>query len=161
MVLFLHRTAVYGYHQVRVNILASIKVLAWFYIYTRGTHLKIAAGCIFYNSEDIILLTIENLIAQGISDFYLIDHGSSDFATDLIFESLDGVANISIFKRESEKFLQGRMMTLLALLAKEDGFDAFVPFDADEFLDTTSPELGLTNEISQLINDNQNFFWLK
>jgi hypothetical protein len=119
---------------------------------------KIAAGCIFYNSEDIILLTIENLVAQGISDFYLIDHGSSDFATDLVFESLDGVANISIFKRESEKFLQGRMMTLLALLAKADGFDVFVPFDADEFLDTTSPELSLTNEISQLINDNQNFF---
>ena len=98
--------------------------------------MKVAAGCIFYNSEDIISLTIENLITHGVTDFFLINHASDDNALELIQHKLNGRASIRIINKESKPFLQGRMMSLLAIAAKKEDFNIFIPFDSDEFIDT-------------------------
>jgi hypothetical protein len=109
--------------------------------------MKIAAGCVFFNSEDILPLSIENLISHGVVDFYLFDHKSTENVVSNILDKLGNRANIRIIRKDSEPFLQGRMMSLLALNALADGFDVFIPFDADEFIDTNGTDLNLISEL--------------
>jgi hypothetical protein len=116
--------------------------------------MKIAAGSVFFNSEDILPLSIENLVSHGVVDFYLFDHKSTENVVSNILDKLGNRASFHIVKKVSEPFLQGRMMSLLALSALEDGFDLFIPFDADEFLDLDSYESNLIKVLEKEFEHN-------
>jgi hypothetical protein len=92
---------------------------------------KVAAGCVFYRAETVLVESMWNLVAQGVTDFFLICHDAEP--TTGQFEQFAGVANIRLAYKRTEPFLQGRMMTTLAEAAMRSGFDVFIPFDTDEF----------------------------
>ena len=94
---------------------------------------KIAAGSVFYNSEDILRFAMWNLVAQGVTNFYFIIHNEVTDEARAILKEFEGFATIRLASKPSAPFLQGRMMTLLAEAARIDGFDYFIPFDSDEF----------------------------
>jgi len=97
--------------------------------------MKIAAGCVFSDSWEILPAAIANLVSLGVEDFYLIDHMSVRNHGSELRSMFSDYARINLARKISTPFLQGRMMSILAELARRDGFDYFVPFDSDEFLD--------------------------
>jgi hypothetical protein len=92
---------------------------------------RIAAGTVFYSTETVLMEAMWNLVAQGVTDFFLLCHDSLPTTGD--FAQFAGVANIRLAYKRTDPFLQGRMMTSLAEAAKRSGFDVFIPFDSDEF----------------------------
>ena len=108
---------------------------------------RVAAGTVFYQTEQILVLAMWNLVSQGVTDFYLLCHDSEP--TQGAFEQFDGVATIHLAYKRTPPFFQGRMMTLLAEAAKRDGFDVFIPFDSDEFAESIDENKGLLQQVSE------------
>lgn len=118
--------------------------------------LKVAAGTVFFGSKDILRLAIWNLIAQGIEYFYLIHHDeASDFDKAFVAE-FSGRAKIRFANKSTPAFMQGRMVTILAEIARRDGFEVFIPFDSDEFLVNLEGSPTLLEQLeSKLIGENE------
>lgn len=102
---------------------------------------------------DIMPAQIANLVAQGITDFYLINHASEQDAGSALVRLFDGKADIRLLRKDSRPFFQGAMMTLLARLAYQDGFDVFLPLDSDEFVDCDDPGTDLTHELGRWVEE--------
>lgn len=93
---------------------------------------RVAAVSMIRNSWDIAPATIACLILGGVKDFYIVDHMPAPLRVDLrgIFGD---AARFTIFTKVTPPFYQGTTLTWLAQLAREDGCDVVLPFDADEF----------------------------
>jgi hypothetical protein len=102
---------------------------------------RVAAGSTIFESWDIAVAVISGLVNEGITDFYLIDHRSSGDPRDQFLRAIPANAKIHWVRKNSPLFSQASTMTALAHLARKDGFDAFIPFDADEFFTGTSRPL--------------------
>jgi hypothetical protein len=94
-----------------------------------------------FDSWDIAVAVVTHMVNQGITDFYILDHRSSGDPRDLFLRQIPAKAKIRWIRKNSPLFSQASTMTALAHLARKDGFDAFVPFDADEFFTGTSRPL--------------------
>lgn len=86
-----------------------------------------------FESWDIAGAVVAHMVNQGITDFYIVDHRSSGNPRDQFLREIPAEAKIRWVRKNSPLFSQATTMTALAHLARKDGFDAFVPFDADEF----------------------------
>lgn len=94
-----------------------------------------------FDSWDIAPTIIAHLVNQGIVDFYLVDHRSSENRLDTFLREVPVTARIHWIRKGSALHSQSPTMTALAHLARQDGFAAFVPFDSDEFFTSTSGSL--------------------
>jgi hypothetical protein len=94
---------------------------------------RVAAGSMIFESWDIAGAVVTHMVNQGITDFYIVDHRSSGDPRDQFLREIPAEAKIRWVRKNSPLFSQATTMTSLAHLARKDGFDAFVPFDADEF----------------------------
>jgi len=108
----------------------------------QGTTLaRVAAGSMIFDSWDIAVAVVTHMVNQGINDFYLLDHRSSGDPRDEFLRRIPAEAKIRWVRKNSPLYTQASVMTALAHLARKDGFDAFVPFDADEFFTGNSRPL--------------------
>lgn len=94
---------------------------------------RVAAGSMIFESWDIAVPVVTHLVNQGITDFYILDHRSSGNPRDSFLRQIPAEAKIRWVRKNSPIISQASVMTSLAHLARKDGFDAFVPFDGDEF----------------------------
>ncbi|MEO0024255.1 MAG: hypothetical protein RL196_696 [Actinomycetota bacterium] len=111
---------------------------------------RVAAGTVFYRTEDILVSAIWNLVSQGILDFYLIRHDEPGTEIETLLDEFRGHARIRLVSKTTAPFVQGRMMTFLAQAARADGFDVFVPFDSDEFLQNATDAPPLLEQLGVL-----------
>lgn len=79
------------------------------------------------NEVDIIATTIAHLRDQGIDNILISDGGSTDGTWDLVADLADG------YLTQDGPFDQGAEITRLAHIARENGAEWVLPFDADEF----------------------------
>jgi hypothetical protein len=115
--------------------------------------LRVAAGTVFFESEDILRLAVWNLVAQGVEDFFFIIHNNvTDAALDILAE-FDGHARIRLASKPTAPFLQGRMMSMLAEHARAEGFDVFIPFDSDEFFQPIDGAKPLLDQLTEWFSD--------
>ncbi len=105
------------------------------------TYARVAAGSMIFDSWDIAVAVVTHMVNQGITDFYIIDHRSSGDPRGQFLRQIPAEAKIRWVRKNSPLHSQESTMTALAHLARKDGFDAFVPFDADEFFTGTSRPL--------------------
>jgi hypothetical protein len=94
---------------------------------------RIAAGGIFKWSGEIVAPVIAHLISQGITDFYLVLHCDHDEVEMELERSFGSRANLTIVRHNHAAFRQAAATNMLMSMAREEGFDVFIPFDADEF----------------------------
>lgn len=101
------------------------------------------------DSHDLVAASINHLALNGIGDFYLFDHASDpDLASFLSSALYDGGIRLQMLRKESTPFFQRAMMTALAELARMDGFEIAVAFDADEFWCSTVEGRSLAEQIA-------------
>jgi hypothetical protein len=112
---------------------------------------KIAAGGVFKDSVDILAPVLAHLISQGIKDFYLVLHNEHREVSRQVIDALGTRANFTVFHHNSERFQQGPLTNLLLQMARNEGFDVFLPFDADEFFVSSDPSLTLGEAISSWV----------
>jgi hypothetical protein len=115
--------------------------------------LKVAAGTVFFDSEEILRLAVWNLVAQGVEDFFFIIHDNVTEAALAMVEEFDGRARIRLASKPTAPFLQGRMMSMLAEFARSEGFDVFIPFDSDEFFQPIDGANPLLKQITDWFTD--------
>jgi hypothetical protein len=94
---------------------------------------RVAAGSMIFDSWDIAVPVVTHLVNQGITDFYMLDHRSSGNPREGFLRQIPAEAKVRWVHKSTPIISQASVMTSLAHLARKDGFDAFVPFDADEF----------------------------
>lgn len=92
-------------------------------------------GSIQRNTEDIFPLFLANLANQGIDKCVVVIHNNPLEPYEEISERFRNRIEISLVSYQSEAFYQGTIMTLLARLAKTEGYELFMPLDGDEFID--------------------------
>lgn len=83
------------------------------------------------NEENTIAHTVQHLARQGIDAFLIADNGSTDGTADVL-RSLAKEHCVHVLTDSLQDYLQGTKMTILAELARRQGADWIVPFDADE-----------------------------
>jgi hypothetical protein len=108
---------------------------------------RVAAGSMIFESWDIAVPVVTHMVNQGITDFYILDHRSSGDPRDRFLREIPAEAKIRWVRKNSPIISQASVMTSLAHLARKDGFDAFVPFDADEFF--TGKSRPLVDEVRE------------
>jgi hypothetical protein len=92
---------------------------------------KITAVMVVRNEADLLGVNLRYHAAQGISEFRILDNGSSDRTPQLLREMAQ---RLSVrWTRDEGPFHQSEMMTGLAREASLAGSDWIVPVDADEF----------------------------
>ncbi|MCF8546899.1 MAG: glycosyltransferase family 2 protein [Microbacteriaceae bacterium] len=106
---------------------------------------RVAAGSMIFDSWDIAASVIAHFVSQGVTDFYLADHRSTGNPRDEFLSTIPENAVIHWVRKESPRFTQMVTLTALANLARKDGFEAFIAFDADEFF--VGSERPLVDEI--------------
>lgn len=111
---------------------------------------RVAAGAMVFDGWDIAPAVIAHLVSQGITDFYLVDHRSQGTPLDSFARQIPSEATIHWARKESPFFSQASTTTALAHLARQDGFEAFVPFDVDEFF--TGHDRPLYDEILEWLD---------
>jgi hypothetical protein len=93
--------------------------------------LKIVAVMVVRNEADLLPLNVRYHAAQGISEFRIVDNGSSDGTGDGLREL---ARTLPVFwTRDDGAYHQSEMATALAADALRTGADWIVPIDADEF----------------------------
>jgi hypothetical protein len=111
--------------------------------------MKICGISCAMNSHTILAASIKHLFLNGISDFYLYDHASDpDLSSFLSTEFVPGTIRVQVLRKETRLFFQREMVNVLADLAREDGFEIAVAFDADEFWCSTVQGRSLTDQIA-------------
>ncbi len=94
---------------------------------------RIAAGGTFKWAGEILAPVIAHLISQGITDFYLALHADHPGVEAELERAFGQRANLTIVRHGNVAFRQAAITNMLLNMAREEGFDVFVPFDADEF----------------------------
>ena len=96
--------------------------------------MKICGIACVNDSHAILGASIGHLALNGISDFYLNDHGSDPALVSVLSNQFrSGAVRFHVLRKESRPFFQRAMVAALAELARMDGFEIAVAFDADEF----------------------------
>lgn len=91
----------------------------------------IVAVMVVRNEADLLPINIRYHAAQGITEFRVVDNGSSDATADRL-RDLAQTVRIR-WTRDEGPFHQAEMVTRLAAEAARAGADWIVPIDADEF----------------------------
>ena len=101
------------------------------------------------DSHELLEASIKHLALNGISDFYLYDHGSdSDLVSVLSNGFGSGAICFHVLRKETRPFFHRAMVTALAELARMDGFETAVTFDADEFWCSTVEGQTLAEQVA-------------
>ena len=111
---------------------------------------RVAAGSMIFDSWDIAPSVIAHLVSQGVTDFYLADHRSTGSPREEFLSTIPKNAVIHWVRKESPRFTQMVTLTALANLARKDGFEAFIAFDADEFF--VGSDRSLVDEIEDWLD---------
>ncbi len=106
------------------------------------------------DAHSILAASIQHLSINGIQDFFICDHGSDpDLSSYLTTKFNSKTVRFRILRKESEGFFQQEMTNVMAGLARREGFDVAVVFDADEFWCVIQPDASLTTQIEQEMVD--------
>jgi len=103
------------------------------------------------NAWDIAPASIAALILGGVKKFFILDHDSRAPAPDLK-QLFKGEADFEIFRKETPPFYQGVALSWLSALARQEGFDFVVPFDADEFWISRDPMSTISSVLSERLS---------
>lgn len=93
--------------------------------------MKIAGITTVKNEVDVIDFCLNHHFDQGIDRIYISDNGSTDGTYEYLLEASKSNEKIHAFKNDGG-FHQAKIINELYQLARKDGFDWVVPFDADE-----------------------------
>ena len=101
------------------------------------------------DSRELLQATMTHLVLNGISDFYLYDHGSDPALAGALSTAFRaGGVRVRILRKETPRYFQRAMVGALTELARMDGFETALAFDADEFWCSTVPDRTLVEQIS-------------
>ena len=103
----------------------------------------------FKDSADIVAPVVAHLIGQGITDFYLVLHNENRDVSDRLVDSFRGRANLTIVHHNNPLYMQAAVTNVILSMARREGFDVFLPFDADEFFVSRIP----TQNLSEVLTD--------
>ena len=84
------------------------------------------------DEADIVVGTVEHLLAQGVDHVLVADNASTDGTLDLLHD-LARRAPVHVAVDAEPRYFQAAKMTHLADAARRAGADWVVPFDADEY----------------------------
>jgi hypothetical protein len=111
--------------------------------------MKICGIACVKDSRELLLATMTHLVLNGISDFYLYDHGSDPALAGALSTAFRaGGVRVRVLRKETPRYFQRAMIGALTELARVDGFDTALAFDADEFWCSTVPGHLLVEQIS-------------
>lgn len=111
--------------------------------------MRICAVACVMNSHELLRASMTHLVLNGISDFYLYDHGSDPGLASVLSEAFRTVdVRVTILRKETPHFFQKGMVGVLTELGRMDRFDVAVAFDADEFWCSTVSDRTLADQIS-------------
>ena len=108
------------------------------------------------NEEDIIVQSIEHLLANGIDKVLIADHNSTDNTYSLLKFLKEKYEQIDIFLNTDQYFHQDIWMNKLAEIAGNEGAEWIIPFDIDEFFFTRS-SLSLSEQLQSIPNGVKSF----
>jgi len=110
--------------------------------------MKICGLICVKDSRPLLAAAMNHMALNGISDFYIMDHGSEPKIDDSLLDELRlDCVRVQVCRKTSPQFFQRWMIGGLMELARIDGFDVAVGFDADEFWCSTE-ERSLAEQIS-------------
>ncbi len=112
--------------------------------------MKICAVACDMDRHELLLASMTHLVLNGISDFYIYDHGSEPALAGVLSDAF-GAAR-SPHHRPSKgdaALLPQPMIGVLTELARMDGFETVLAFDADEFWCSTVPDRTLAEQIAK------------
>jgi len=110
--------------------------------------MKICAIACVKDSHSLLIMSMQHLVLNGIRDFYIYDHGSDPAMSSFLpAQFASGSIRLWILRKETPYFFQREMVSVLTYLAREDGFEVCVGFDADEFWCSTIPGHTLARQI--------------
>jgi hypothetical protein len=110
---------------------------------------RICAVACDMDRHDLLLASMTHLVLNGISDFYIYDHGSEPALAGVLSRTFhDGGVRITVLRKETPPFFHSTMIGVLTELARLDGFETVLAFDADEFWCSTVPDRTLAEQIS-------------
>jgi len=116
--------------------------------------MKFCAVTCVKDSHILLSASIQHLALNGIEDFYIYDHGSEPALANFLEKELKSEKiRLQILRKESGPFFQREMVNVLTTLARDDGFDMVVAFDADEFWCSTANGISLIDQITQEFGD--------
>jgi hypothetical protein len=111
--------------------------------------LRICAVACVRNSQELLLAAMTHLAMNGIGDFYLYDHDSDpDLASVLAHAFCGSGVRAHVLRKETPRFFQRAMVGVLTELARIDGFEAVLAFEAEEFWCSTVPGHTLADQIA-------------
>ena len=111
--------------------------------------MKICGIACVKDSRELLQATMTHLVLNGISDFYLYDHGSDPALAGALSSAFRaGGVRVRILRKETPRYFQRAMVSALTELARMDGFETALAFDADEFWCSTVPGRTLVEQIS-------------
>ena len=119
------------------------------------TNVRIAAGGMFKDSADIVAPVVAHLIGQGITDFFLVLHNENRDVSERLVDSFRGRANLTLVHHNNPSYMQAAVTNVILSMVRREGFDVFLPFDADEFFVSQDPQRNLREVITDwLASDN-------
>ncbi len=111
--------------------------------------MRICAVACAMNRHELLQTSMTHLVLNGISDFYLFDHGSDPDLAGVLSDAFGaGGIRVTILRKETPHFFHAAMIGALTELARMDGFETVLAFDADEFWCSTVPDRTLADQIS-------------
>jgi len=96
--------------------------------------MRLAALMMVRNEADIVATTIRYHRGAGVTDFFVVDNGSTDGTDRVLAHLADEVPGLR-WTKDDGPFAQSAVTTELARQAWAAGIDWVVPVDADEFWD--------------------------
>jgi len=92
------------------------------------------------------------MIGQGITDFFLALHNENREVSERFVESFRGRANLTLIHHNNPRYMQAAVTNVILSMARSEGFDVFLPFDADEFFVPREPNHNLREVISDWVS---------
>jgi len=89
--------------------------------------------CLARNEADIIALTVQHMLDQGLVGIIVVDNLSTDATRQILDDLAAGDSRVYVGTDRQVGFSQGGKTSYLAHLAWRAGADWVVPFDADEY----------------------------
>ena len=116
--------------------------------------MRICAVCCAMGSPELLVASMSHLVGNGLGDFYLYDHGSDPGLASILSRSagLEG-ARVTVLRKETSPFFQKAMVGVLTELARLDGFEGVLAFDADEFWCSTVPGRTVAEQMSMELRE--------
>jgi Glycosyl transferase family 2 len=108
--------------------------------------IRIVAVMVVRNEAELLPVNVRYHAAQGVSEFRIVDNGSSDATSERLRE-LARSLNI-LWTRDAGPYHQSEIVTGLAAEACRDGADWILPIDADEFWSAGNRSLAQALEAS-------------